>query len=210
MALDDYSVVRLTRDGLRTSTIDNIASRPRSCSSSSSSSEIELGGYEHFMQKEIFEQPRTLRNCLRGRLDFNDKKVVLGGLKSFAKELVRSRRIIICAQGTALHAGMIGEYLFEDLAKIPTECEYASEFRYRNPIIEDGTVVVAVSQSGETADTLAALHEAATAGRWRSAWSTSSARASRARPTRACTCGSAPRSASRAPRRSSGRSRCSR
>ncbi|MEM1186353.1 MAG: glutamine--fructose-6-phosphate transaminase (isomerizing) [Planctomycetota bacterium] len=159
MTLDDYSVVKLSRDGLRTSTIDNVELSPKVMQLEIELGEIELGSYKHFMQKEIFEQPRTLRNCLRGRLDFNDNKVVLGGLKSFEKELVRSKRIIICAQGTALHAGMIGEYLFEDLAKIPVECEYASELRYRNPIIEDGSVVIAVSQSGETADTLAALHE---------------------------------------------------
>ncbi len=85
--------------------------------------------------------------------------MVLGGLDTFAKELVRARRIILTAQGTALHAAMIGEYLFEDLAKVPTEVEYASEFRYRNPIIQDGTVLISISQSGETADTIAALQE---------------------------------------------------
>ncbi|MBZ0172629.1 MAG: glutamine--fructose-6-phosphate transaminase (isomerizing), partial [Phycisphaerales bacterium] len=122
-------------------------------------SEIELGGFEHYMRKEIFEQPRALRRTMSGRLDLNEGCVVLGGLQAHAKELVRSRRVIICGQGTALNAGMIGEYLFEDLAKISTEVEYASELRYRNPIIEEGTVVIAVSQSGETADTLAALHE---------------------------------------------------
>ncbi len=159
MTLDDYSVVRLTRDGLRTSTIDNVELTPKVMQLELELSEIELGDYEHYMKKEIYEQPRTLANCLRGRLDFNEGRVVLGGLKSFEKELVRSRRMIICAQGTALHAGMIGEYLFEDMAKLPVECEYASELRYRNPIIEDRTVVVAVSQSGETADTLAALNE---------------------------------------------------
>jgi glucosamine--fructose-6-phosphate aminotransferase (isomerizing) len=116
------------------------------------------------MQKEIFEQPKSIRNTLRGRLDRDEGKIVLGGLASYAKELVKARRIILTAQGTALHAAMIGEYLLEDLAKIPAECEYASEFRYRNPIIEDGTVVIAVSQSGETADTLSALREATDRG----------------------------------------------
>ena len=112
------------------------------------------------MQKEIFEQPASIRNTLRGRLDLSEGRVVLGGVSNFAKELIKSRRIILAAQGTALHAGMIGEYMIEELAKIPAECEFASEFRYRNPIIEEGTVVVAVSQSGETIDTLYALQEA--------------------------------------------------
>ncbi|MEM7623567.1 MAG: glutamine--fructose-6-phosphate transaminase (isomerizing), partial [Planctomycetota bacterium] len=159
MTLDDYSVVRLTRDGFRTSTIDNVELSPRVMQLELELDEIELGSYTHYMQKEIYEQPQSLRNCLRGRLDTNEGRVVLGGLKSFEKELVRSRRVIIAGQGTALHAGMIGEYLFEDLATMPCEVEYASELRYRNPIIEERSVVIAVSQSGETADTLAALQE---------------------------------------------------
>ena len=122
--------------------------------------QIELGGYEHFMLKEIFEQPEALRNCLRGRLDLREGRVVLGGLATVARELVHATAIILTACGTAWHAGLVGEYLFEDLARMPAEVEYASEFRYRNPIIEDGTVVIAISQSGETADTLAALREA--------------------------------------------------
>ena len=152
MTLDDYSVARLTRDGLRTSTIDNVELSPKVMQLELALDEIELGGFEHYMRKEIYEQPRALRRTIGGRLDKNEGCVVLGGLEAHAKELVRSRRFIICGQGTALHAGMIGEYLFEDLARIPTEVEYASELRYRNPIIEEGTVVVAVSQSGETAD----------------------------------------------------------
>ncbi len=159
MTLDDYSVVRLSRDGLRTSTIDNVELSPKVMQLEIELGEIELGGFEHYMRKEIFEQPRALRRTMSGRLDMNEGCVVLGGLQTHAKELVRSRRVIICGQGTALNAGMIGEYLFEDLAKLPTEVEYASELRYRNPLIEEGTVVIAVSQSGETADTLAALHE---------------------------------------------------
>ncbi|USN99422.1 MAG: glutamine--fructose-6-phosphate transaminase (isomerizing) [Phycisphaeraceae bacterium] len=159
MTLDDYSVVRLTRDGLRTSTIDNVELSPKVMQLEIELGEIELGGFEHYMRKEIFEQPRALRRTMSGRLNHNEGCIVLGGLLAHAKELVRSRRVIICGQGTALNAGMVGEYLFEDLARIPTEVEYASELRYRNPIIEEGTVVIAVSQSGETADTLAALHE---------------------------------------------------
>ena len=159
ITLDDYNVVRITRDGFRTSTLDNVELTPKVMQLELDLDEIELGSFKHYMAKEIHEQPAALRNTMRGRIDARDGKVVLGGLMSYAKELVRSRRMILTAQGTALHAAMIGEYLLEDLAKLPCEVEYASEFRYRNPIIEEGTVVVAVSQSGETADTLAALHE---------------------------------------------------
>ncbi|MFG0307186.1 MAG: glutamine--fructose-6-phosphate transaminase (isomerizing) [Phycisphaerales bacterium JB040] len=160
ITLDDYSVCRITREGFRTSTIDDVEITPKVLQLELELDEIELGSFQHYMQKEIFEQPEAITRTMRGRLDRKEGKVVLGGLMSFAKELVRSRRVILTAQGTALHAAMIGEYLLEDLAKIPAECEYASEFRYRNPLIEEGTVVVAVSQSGETADTLAALQEA--------------------------------------------------
>ena len=160
MTLEDYNVVRISRDGFRTSTIDNVAVTPKIQQLELDLEQIELGGYEHYMQKEIFEQPAALRTTLRGRLEKRDGRVVLGGVSSFAKELVRARRVILVAQGTALHASMIGEYLLEELAKVPAECEYASEFRYRNPIIEEGSVVVAVSQSGETIDTLSALLEA--------------------------------------------------
>lgn len=158
--LDDYNVCKITREKFTTSTIHNVPVTPRVEQLELDLEQIELGGYSHFMQKEIFEQPQALRTCMRGRLHAEDGTVVLGGLRQFAPQLVRSRRVILAAQGTALHSAMIGEYLLEDLAKVPAECEYASEFRYRNPIIEEGTVVVAVSQSGETADTLAALTEA--------------------------------------------------
>ncbi len=162
--LDDYNLVKITRDGFRTSNIKNEELSPKVMQLELDLDEIELGSFDHYMQKEIFEQPAALRNTFRGRLDLRDGKVVLGGVSAFAKELVKARRFILTAQGTALHAAMIGEYLFEGLAKVPSECEYASEFRYRNPLIEDGTVVVAVSQSGETADTLAALEEASDRG----------------------------------------------
>lgn len=158
--LDDYHVVRITREGFRTSTIDDAPVTPKVMQLEFDLEQIELGEFSHFMLKEIYEQPKVLRTTLRGRIDHNEGRVVLGGLTSFAKELVKARRFILTAQGTALHAAMIGEYLLEDLAKIPAEVEYGSEFRYRNPIIEDRTVVVGVSQSGETADTLSALIEA--------------------------------------------------
>jgi glutamine---fructose-6-phosphate transaminase (isomerizing) len=158
--LDDYNVVKITREGFRSSTVDNVGVTPKLMQLELDLEQIELGTYDHFMQKEIFEQPAALRNTFRGRLQKSDGKIVLGGVSNFAKELVRARRVILAGQGTALHAAMIGEYMLEDLAKVSAIAEYASEFRYRNPIIEDGTVVIAVSQSGETADTLAALQEA--------------------------------------------------
>src|SRR5262245_9774148 len=157
--LDDYTVAKLTRDSFRTTTIDNVPITPQIRELEFDLAQIELGGYEHYMLKEIMEQPQALRLCLKGRIDTRAGQVVLGGISQYQRELVRARRIIFVGQGTALHAAMVGEYLMEDLAKIPTEVEFASEFRYRNPIIEEGTVVIAISQSGETADTLAALQE---------------------------------------------------
>ena len=158
--LDDYTVARLTPGSFRTTTIDNVEITPRIRELEVDLGQIELGGYEHFMLKEIHEQPAAMRLTLKGRIDVREGQVVLGGISEYARDLVKARRIIFLGQGTALHAAMIGEYLMEDLAKIPSEVEFASEFRYRNPIIEDGTVVVAISQSGETADTMAALKEA--------------------------------------------------
>jgi glucosamine--fructose-6-phosphate aminotransferase (isomerizing) len=158
--MDDYNVVKITRDGFTTSDIHNVPVNSKIVQLELELEEIELGQFEHFMQKEIFEQPKALANCFRGRLDTRDGNVVLGGVGKFARDLIKTRRVVLAAQGTALHAAMIGEYLLEDLAKVPAVAEYASEFRYRNPIIEENTVVVAVSQSGETADTLAALREA--------------------------------------------------
>jgi glucosamine--fructose-6-phosphate aminotransferase (isomerizing) len=158
--LDDYNVVKITRSGFTTTDIHNTPISPKIQQLEIDLEAIELGGFEHFMLKEIFEQPKAIRAAISGRLDLRDGKVVLGGLTNFAKELTKAKRVILTAQGTALHAAMIGRYMLEDLAKIPAQTEYASEFRYRNPVIEENTVVVAVSQSGETADTLAALHEA--------------------------------------------------
>ncbi|MEM1166789.1 MAG: glutamine--fructose-6-phosphate transaminase (isomerizing) [Planctomycetota bacterium] len=160
ITLDDYNVVKITRDGFRTSTIDDIEVTPKVQQLEFELEQIELGGFEHYMQKEIFEQPASLRNTISGRIDHKEGKVVLGGVLAHAKELVKAKRFVLLGQGTALHAAMIGQYLLEGLAKYPAEYQYASEFRYRNPIIEENTVVIAVSQSGETADTLAALHEA--------------------------------------------------
>jgi glucosamine--fructose-6-phosphate aminotransferase (isomerizing) len=126
--------------------------------------ELEKGGYEHFMLKEIYEQPRSVRDSMRGRLNVKQGLVHLGGIADYEQKMVQAQRIIIVACGTSWHAGLVGEYLIEDLARIPVEVEYASEFRYRNPIITENDVVIAISQSGETADTLAALELAKSKG----------------------------------------------
>ena len=121
---------------------------------------LEKGGYDHFMLKEIYEQPRSIKDSMRGRINSAKGIVALGGIKDYEKKLSNAKRIIIVACGTSWHAGLVGEYLFEELARIPVEVEYASEFRYRNPIISEGDVIIAISQSGETADTLAAIEMA--------------------------------------------------
>ena len=119
--------------------------------------EIEKNGFDHYMLKEIYEQPRAIADTYRGRLSLDTKNLTLGGLHTVMGQLKEAKRIIIVACGTSWHAGLVGEYLFEEFARIPTEVEYASEFRYRNPIINKGDIVIAISQSGETADTLAAI-----------------------------------------------------
>ncbi|MBL4656086.1 MAG: glutamine--fructose-6-phosphate transaminase (isomerizing) [Bacteroidia bacterium] len=118
---------------------------------------IEKGGYDHFMLKEIYEQPHSIKDSMRGRLSVKRNEIQLGGIRDFEDTLLNAKRITIVACGTSWHAGLVGEYLFEEYARIPVEVEYASEFRYRNPVIDKDDVVIAISQSGETADTLAAL-----------------------------------------------------
>ncbi|MGB0917064.1 MAG: glutamine--fructose-6-phosphate transaminase (isomerizing) [Flavobacteriales bacterium] len=125
---------------------------------------LEKGGYEHFMLKEIFEQPKSIADSMRGRYHVDSGTVSLGGIIDYEQKIANAKRIIIVACGTSWHAGLVGEYLIEDLARIPVEVEYASEFRYRNPIIGEDDVVIAISQSGETADTLAALELAKSKG----------------------------------------------
>ena len=125
---------------------------------------IEKGGYDHFMLKEIFEQPRTIYDCLRGRLDASKNKITLSGIEQYAKEICAANRIIMVACGTSWHAGLTAEYIFEECCRINVEVEYASEFRYRNPIINQGDVIIAISQSGETADTLVAIENAKAQG----------------------------------------------
>ncbi|NLX20902.1 MAG: glutamine--fructose-6-phosphate transaminase (isomerizing) [Phycisphaerae bacterium] len=158
--LADGEMAVLTRDRFHTTTLDAVPVTKDVHEIEFSLEEIELSGHEHFMAKEIFEQPQSLANTLRGRLNTREGAIVLGGIAGHARDLARAQRIIFTAQGTAWHAGLVGEYLFEDIAKLPAETEYASEFRYRNPLIDNGAVIIAISQSGETADTLAALREA--------------------------------------------------
>jgi glucosamine--fructose-6-phosphate aminotransferase (isomerizing) len=162
--LEDGEIAELTASGFRTMTIDDEQIEKEVEEITFELSQIERGGYDHFMLKEIHEQPETIRNAMRGRLQPETGTIVLGGLRDVQDKLLHARRIIITACGTSWHAGLVGEYLFEELARIPTEVEYASEFRYRNPVISKDDVVFLISQSGETADTLAAGREAKAKG----------------------------------------------
>src|SRR5436190_9265872 len=158
--LNDNEMAVLRPGQFKTTTIDDIEISPAISQLEHKLEEYEIGDYEHYMLKEIFEQPNSVRNCLRGRADAREGRIVLGGIADHTRELVRAKRFVLTGQGTAWHAALVGDYLFEDVAKVVTEATYASEFRYRNPLVEEGTVCVAISQSGETADTLAALREA--------------------------------------------------
>jgi glutamine---fructose-6-phosphate transaminase (isomerizing) len=158
--LDDDEIAVLTTNHYETKTMQNIRTHKKIEEILWDIDMIEKDGYEHFMLKEIHEQPQALQNVMRGRVDGSIGSVKLGGLIHYEKELQEAKRIIIVACGTSWHAGIVGEYMLEDLVRIPVEVEYASEFRYRNPVIEKGTIVLAISQSGETADTLAAMREA--------------------------------------------------
>jgi glucosamine--fructose-6-phosphate aminotransferase (isomerizing) len=162
--LEDNEIVTLDPAGMHVATIDAAPVEKEVQMLEMTLEQIELAGYEHHMLKEIFEQPETLRNTMRGRVNLPTGEITLGGLKSCERELPRAHRALLFGCGTAWHAALVGEYLFEDLARIPTDVDYASELRYRNPIIEQGTLAIAVSQSGETADTLAALREVKTKG----------------------------------------------
>ncbi|MDD3742529.1 MAG: glutamine--fructose-6-phosphate transaminase (isomerizing) [Lentimicrobiaceae bacterium] len=160
---EEIAVIRRSND-LKIKTITNIEKTPYIQTLEINLSELEKEGYEHFMLKEIFEQPRSIRDSMRGRLKARENIVFLGGITEYQQKIVNAKRIIIVACGTSWHAGLVGEYLFEELARIPVEVEYASEFRYRNPIIYEDDVVIAISQSGETADTLAAIELAKSKG----------------------------------------------
>ena len=158
--LADNEMVTVGPQGFHTKTIDNVTIAKDLTQIEFSLEQIELKGFAHHMLKEISEQPTALSTCMGGRIDRQNGKIKLGGIADHLRELTRTKHIILTACGTAFHAGLVGEFLFEQLARIPTDTEYASEFRYRNPIIEDGTVVISISQSGETADTLAAVEQA--------------------------------------------------
>ena len=158
--LDDGEMVVLSRDGYRVRNLTETKVEKPISQIEWDLATIERGGYDHFMLKEIFEQPDSLTNTLRGHLLDDEGTARLGGLNLSNDELLRFNRVVITACGTSWHAGLIGEYMIEELARLPVEVEYASEFRYRNPILDANTLVIAISQSGETADTLAAVREA--------------------------------------------------
>ncbi|QNN41442.1 glutamine--fructose-6-phosphate transaminase (isomerizing) [Pedobacter roseus] len=158
--LKDGEIALMTRRDLLIKQLDNVIQTPLIQELELKLEMLEKGGFDHFMLKEIYEQPRSIKDCMRGRIYPEEGKVQLGGIKEFAEKLKNIDRIIIVACGTSWHAGLVGEYLIEEYARIPVEVEYASEFRYRNPIITEKDVVIAISQSGETADTMAAIEMA--------------------------------------------------
>lgn len=163
--LEDEEIAVVDRsEGLRIFSIQNKEKTPYIQELELQLEAIEKGGYEHFMLKEIHEQPRSIKDCFRGRLNIEDGWVGLGGIKDYVQQISNAKRLIMVACGTSWHACLVGEYLFEDLTRIPVEVEYASEFRYRDPVIYEDDIVIAVSQSGETADTLAALNLAKSKG----------------------------------------------
>ncbi|MCC6542482.1 MAG: glutamine--fructose-6-phosphate transaminase (isomerizing) [Flavobacteriales bacterium] len=163
--LEDGEIAVIDREkGLKIKNIKNQVKTPFIQELELQLEALEKGGYDHFMLKEIHEQPRSIRDSMRGRLNPNKGEVVLGGIKDYEQKFVNAKRILIVGCGTSWHAGMVGEYLFEEFARIPVEVEYASEFRYRNPVINEDDIVIAISQSGETADTLAAIELAKSRG----------------------------------------------
>ena len=153
---DEIALINLN-EGLTLKTISNEIKTPYIQELEMQLEALEKGGYEHFMLKEIYEQPQSILDSMRGRINITKSLVGLGGIKNYEEKLLNANRLIFVACGTSWHAGLVGEYLFEEIARIPVEVEYASEFRYRNPIINENDVVIAISQSGETADTLAAI-----------------------------------------------------
>jgi glucosamine--fructose-6-phosphate aminotransferase (isomerizing) len=160
---EEIAVVDLT-EGLKIVDIKNQETAPYIQQLEMQLEALEKGGYEHFMLKEIYEQPRSIRDCFRGRLNVDEGWVSLGGIKDYEQKILNAKRLVMVACGTSWHACQVGEYLIEDLARINVEVEYGSEFRYRNPIINENDIVIALSQSGETADTMAALELAKSKG----------------------------------------------
>ncbi len=157
---NDSEIAIIKRDELTIKDVNNVPTTPYVHTLEMDLESIEKGGFDHYMLKEIFEQPRSVRDCMRGRLNADAGRVVLGGIREYAANLHHAERIIMVACGTSWHACLVAEYFFEEYCRIPVEVEYASEFRYRNPVIREGDVVFAISQSGETADTLAAIEMA--------------------------------------------------
>ncbi len=162
--LNDEEVAVLTREGLEIKDFEALSQTPYIHTLDLALESIEKSGYEHFMLKEIFEQPNSIADCMRGRLKAADGHLVLGGIRDYTNALINAEKIIFVACGTSWHSCLVAEYIIEELCRIPVEVEYASEFRYRNPIINEGDIVFAVSQSGETADTLAAMELAKSKG----------------------------------------------
>ncbi len=161
----DEEVISISlAEGLKIRTIADIEKTPYVQTLEVNLSALEKGGFDHFMLKEIYEQSRTVKDSMRGRLHMDQGIIVLGGIQDYLRKFLAARRIIIVGCGTSWHAGIVGEYLIEELARIPVEVEYASEFRYRNPLIYEDDIVIAISQSGETADTLAAIEMAKSKG----------------------------------------------
>ncbi|GAB3265075.1 glutamine--fructose-6-phosphate transaminase (isomerizing) [Larkinella harenae] len=162
--LNDHEIAVVRAGELKLITLENSPATPYIQKVELELEAIEKGGFEHFMLKEIFEQPRSIADSMRGRVRAEDGHLQLGGLRDYVERLAASERIVIVGCGTSWHAGLVAEYIFEELARIPVEVEYASEFRYRNPIIKERDIVIAISQSGETADTLAAIELAKSKG----------------------------------------------
>jgi glutamine---fructose-6-phosphate transaminase (isomerizing) len=162
--LNDYEIAIIKDNELKIKTTQDVPTTPYIQTLDMELEALEKGGYEHFMLKEIFEQPKSIKDCMRGRLNSTTGHLVLGGIREYKNKLINAERIIIVACGTSWHAGLVAEYFLEEFCRIPVEVEYASEFRYRNPIVREGDVVIAISQSGETADTLAAIELAKSKG----------------------------------------------
>lgn len=162
--LNDYEIAVIRKGELILKNIEDVQTNPYIQTIDLELDAIEKGGYKHFMLKEIFEQPKSIGDAMRGRLNAAKGHLVLGGIRDYVNRMVSADRIIILACGTSWHAGLVAEYFFEDWCRVPVEVEYASEFRYRNPIIREGDVIIAISQSGETADTLAAIELAKSKG----------------------------------------------
>src|SRR3954468_15277658 len=162
--VNDYEIAIIKSDELILKNLGNERQTPYITKLDMELAAIEKGGYDHFMLKEIFEQPQTFNDCLRGRLDAAAGTITMSGIQKYAEQIMSANRIIMVACGTSWHAGLVAEYIFEELTRINVEVEYASEFRYRNPVINKGDVIIAISQSGETADTLVAIENAKAKG----------------------------------------------